>query len=135
MNDYLFKLKKDGKTVGYLNFEGANPCYGFEIKFYAYGAYEFEQMLKKLYVSDIVLADLESHPFVTKDKNGKDVFAGDRIKGLYLWPDTNKTQIITGKVDWREETFNWVLYHTPNTPECAELWQLYDFELIEDKNE
>lgn len=81
MNEQLSKLtKKDGVKVGYFNLEGANPCYGFEIGNYFYGADEFEQMLQNLYGSDIFLSDLESHRFVTKDKNGKDVFAGDTVK-------------------------------------------------------
>ena len=71
--------------------------------------------------------------FVCKDKNDKDVFADDKIKALYTWPDTRNSQPITGKVGWREETFNWVLYHTPNTPECVDLWQLFDIELIEEE--
>jgi len=72
--------------------------------------------------------DLEQ--FVTKDKNGKDVFEGDEIKALVFNPLCR----ITGKVGWRDETLNWVLYHTPNTPECVGLWELQDIELIEEKD-
>lgn len=80
MNEHLFKLTtQKGVKVGYLNLDGANPCYGFEIGNYFYGADEFEQMLKNLYGSDIFLSDLIAHPFVTKDKNGKDVFADDPV--------------------------------------------------------
>lgn len=54
MNEHLFKLKKDGKTVGYM-------C------------------IKDGCVSTCSDPWDIAHPFVTKDKHGKDVFAGDRV--------------------------------------------------------
>jgi len=129
MNDYLFKLKKDGKKVGYLKIVGAQFFYGLSlVNFQSWPIDIFKRVIKTPN-----LRSLSNHPFVTKDTNGRKVFADDNIKALYFWPDAKDPQTITGKVEWRDETFNWVLYHTPNTPEFAELWQLYDIELIEDK--
>lgn len=94
----------------------------------------YDKMIKYKDLQDNIV-EVEGRLFVTKDSLGKDVFAGDKIKALYLWPDAKNPQTITGKVGWRDETFNWVLYHTPNTPECADLYQLFDIELIEGKED
>lgn len=125
MNEHLFKLKNDEKkTVGYLLLK----CGAIFWK----SRYECDEWTCN---QEFAFEWATAHPFVTKDKNGKDVFADDKIKGLYFWPDAKKPQTITGKVGWRDETLNWVLYHTPNTPECADLWQLQNIELIEEKED
>ena len=144
MTEHLFKIKKDGKTVGYLELKGGipSPETAAEKPLTAIAGLVWYTAGKTLMaLRDIELQWDTAHPFVTKDKNGKDVFAGDEIKALYYWPTPDRKpnvyarnpQPITGKVGWRDETFNWVLYHTPNTPEFAELWKLYDIELIEAK--
>jgi len=87
--EHLFKLKKDGKTVGYLKFEKV----GFSIAIYltqtdldiwyplwkmhyegSSHSYEFIVGKKSIY---IIFDSI--HPFVTKDKNGMDVFADDLV--------------------------------------------------------
>ena len=126
--EHLFKLKKDGKTVGYCKLlKYRDPL--DSVRHWKGWGYSKNG---KNWGQRIITFDT-AHLFVCKDKNGKDVFAGDKIKALYFWPDAKKPQTITGKVDWRDETLNWVLYHTPNTPECVDLWQLFDIEIIEDK--
>lgn len=96
--EHLFKLKKDGKTVGYERFVYCDQREGYlkgkslvpqhskdgvhwgyiylwELKTSTKG-YWFEAQLD----NDTYIEHDEKYPFVTKDKNGKDVFAGDRIK-------------------------------------------------------
>lgn len=137
MNEHLFKLKREGKTVGYLLLEDGFLQASTNGKNYFYVQAQSPAGGLLIYPSNnLFWLDYDTaHPFVTKDNSGKDVFADDKIKALYFWPDAKKPQTITGKVGWRDETLNWVLYHTPNTPECAFLWQLHDIELIEDKED
>lgn len=75
MNEPLFKLKKDGKTVGYCKLlkyrdplDSVRHWRGWG---YSKNGKNWEQQ--------IITFDT-AHPFVTKDKNGKDVFAGDKVK-------------------------------------------------------
>lgn len=70
---HLFKLKKDGKTVGYLKID---PSSRFGVLW---------QKLDDVWIENIHCPDLyfkfdTAHLFVCPDKNGKDVFAGDEVK-------------------------------------------------------
>ena len=99
----LSKLKKDGKTVGYERYvycdqregyvkgkslvpqhskDGINweHIYLWELKTRPKG-YWFDAQLN---IDELIEHD-EKCPFVTKDKNGKDVFAGDKV--IYRPPD------------------------------------------------
>jgi len=133
--DNLFKLKKDGKTVGYLEFKDGKFIYSNEDSSYvspylisiwkgkvfsfsapAYGSsyYEHDE------------CEYDSiHPYVTDDKNGDKVFAGDRISfllafplsqthvgdnipgGSYTEPDDPFFHRITAEVIWDEDRGRW----------------------------
>lgn len=69
---HLFKLKKDGKTVGYEKRAQYRPSDDNLVIFSSFNGIEwFENELTNGYNS--------AHPFVATDKNGKDVFEGDEI--------------------------------------------------------
>jgi len=134
MTEHLFKLKKDGKTVGYLEFKDGKFVYSNEDGSYvspycisiwngkvfsfqcpAYGSsyYEHDE------------CEYDSlHPFVTKDKNGKDVFAGDKVKGHGVWGSTSESKVVFSYKSGAEVEIgdNWV-----------NLSRFRDIELIEDK--
>lgn len=136
--EHLFKLKKDGKTIGY---EQSILQELLSDTKWAYKAMITQQRLPDGKWFDVLIGASymkpilhdEKCPFVTKDKNGKDVFAGDKIKALYFSLEDFPPQEMMGKLDWRDETLNWVLYHTPNTPECVDVWKLIKIELIEEE--
>lgn len=134
MAEHKFKLKKDGKTVGYSHInQYGQLMFRFPHDEDWWCISKFWSKMIERYKFGI--CPCTYHPFVTKDKNGKDVFADDEIKALTFWRGNCKEpQTITGKVGLRDETLSYVLYHTPNTPECIELWKLTDIELIENKN-
>jgi hypothetical protein len=70
-----------------------------------------------------------AHPFVTKDKNGKDVFDGDRIRGFcVLWK-----RGVEGEVNWDELTFTYCVPDTITPKGKMAIRMLSDIELIEDK--
>ncbi|KKL61790.1 hypothetical protein LCGC14_2191730, partial [marine sediment metagenome] len=78
---HLFKLKKDGKTVGYLNISKICMLMG------SIDGLDWRYITNQNPAGDLQLSNNQwihffdtAHPFVTKDKNGKDVFAGDKAK-------------------------------------------------------
>ena len=82
MNDNLFKLKKDGKTVGYLQLRGnvPSPATAAEKPLTAIvGLIWYNAEKTVMALQDIELQWDTAHSFVTRDKNSKDVFAGDEI--------------------------------------------------------
>lgn len=82
MNELLFKLKKEGKTVGYLKIRGGNLLGSEDGKRFTFVTEQNQSRGIYLY-RDIgrPFIDYDSaHPFVCKDKNGKGVFAGDKVK-------------------------------------------------------
>jgi hypothetical protein len=115
--EHKFKLKKDGKTVGYLEIF----------------AEDGEVVFRKDLIDDMDcdiweqgICDFDTaHPFVTKDKNGKDIFAGDSLK--------SGKRII--KVVWDEEYLQWRAGEKDNpyfSPLCQ--WAITEqFELIKDE--
>ena len=121
MNE-LFKLKKDGKTVGYLRFNGACARYSDPKTHKNLSQREFES-LPHINCSAI---DLRLFPFVTKDKNGKDVFAGDKMQ--------SKDRLRKYEVVWNERQCNWFLRGLSTSWAVNEpTWK--DYELIEDKDD
>ena len=119
----LFKLKKDGKTVGYLELFVRTP-YGYPVLWFRN---------KEWHSGNNVQAD-SVHPFVTKDKNGKDVFAGDTVRS-----GKRVLTIVWDKCDMQWKTkqpgrTSAAEYYLPNTPLCQ--WAISEqFELIEDKED
>lgn len=87
MNERLFKLKKKGKTVGYLIITEGAIYIQYAEKGKPSGGYF--GILRGFPVFDSI------HPFVTKDKNGKDVFAGDKIKAII---SDISSSFLTGKI-------------------------------------
>lgn len=78
--EHLFKLKEDGKTVGYLKIQGG-------ILQGSIDGLDWHYITNQNPAGDLMLSNEQwvhffdtAHPFVTKDKNGKDVFEGDKIK-------------------------------------------------------
>ncbi len=75
------------------------------------------------------IVEVEGRLFVTKDKNGKDVFAGDRVKfysGVRL---SGKKEIKVGTVIYKDCQFK-----IDNFP-LSITTKFLDIELIEDKGE
>ncbi|KKN07553.1 hypothetical protein LCGC14_1065740 [marine sediment metagenome] len=146
MNEHRFKLKKDGKAVGYERYvycdqregylkgkslvpqhskDGNNWEYLF---FYAWElrtrpkGYWFDAQLD----IDVYIEHDEKCCFVTLDKNGKDVFAGDGL--------LSKDGLRKYKVTWDERRCRWWLCGIDKAWAVNEpIWE--EYELIEDKKD
>ena len=128
--EHLFKLKKDGKTVGYLkiNPEGKwDELHPMEDKFMFRPIGEAHK--GKWYCIGYKCLDFDSiHPFVTKDKNGKDVFEGDRV---YVFDK------VACKVIWSSTHRGWAVQLCENPeglPMSMSSFYPKDIELIKDKD-
>ncbi len=120
LNEHLFKLKKDGKTVGYLKIDRGLVCWRTTT---------LSPALNKTWhmVHNSVRIDFDSaHPFVIKDKNGKDVFAGDRVKRISGEPCF---------VEWYTEECRYVLHNNQNYYDIDVLELEQGIELIEEKED
>ena len=136
MNKHLFKLKKYGKTVGYLKIDRDLVCWRHTT---------LSTALNKTWhtVHNSARIDFDTaHPFVTKDKNGNDVFAGDRIKRVTAEGcfDPSRKAGREGIVVWHHGFLQWSLkVGTENSYLMEDLADSEIFEaeieLIEDKNE
>ncbi len=89
MTELLFKLKKAGRGVRYARFQGSGLLYSWSNDDHWEYAHRFS--------FDSI------HPFVCKDRAGKDVFEGDVV----LCEDAKYT------VSYREKAFDWVLLSAP----------------------
>ncbi len=69
MTKLLFKLKKNGKTVAYSRF---TKSWGWEYS-------PTSDFAKPFTHYAVAQSGITAHPFVCRDKNGKDVFEGDRV--------------------------------------------------------
>jgi len=121
MNEHLFKLKKDGKTVGYYRFVIYRDDCDMELQYSKDG---------KLWNSGDMIDFNSIHPFVTKDKNGKNVFHADYILANYRGKKEE------ARIYWDASAFRffWVFGEKPEQnlkfPMSVD-WK--DIELIEDK--
>ena len=134
---HLFKLKKDGKTVGHLKFEDRELLYSnndgtyispycisikkgmvFSFSPPGYGDY---------YEHDECVYD-SIHPFVCKDRNGKDVFAEDPCL-LHCFSPPKKVY-----PKWNQEYLRWELWEN-GTAVMSAIEDTYKrlVELIEEK--
>ena len=126
MTKHLFKLKKDGKTVGYLRFAK-----------YSDGGLRIQLSLDNFnWDDDPDLIDYDSaHLFVTKDKNGKDVFAedfcrigdpfggiGSTVEGYVRWTDAE----LTWRIEWNDRRGDTI---------SMLVSAITDIELIEDEDD
>ena len=117
--EHLFKLKKDGKTVGYLKIANNGKKSGlvFSLSGDIWSHVTQEGMLPQFDTA---------HPFVTKDKNGNDVFAGDEV--------VSSDGLRKYKVTWDERRCRWWLCGVDKAWAVNEpAWE--DYELIEDKED
>ena len=112
----LFKLKKDGKTAGYEQVstgelpDTEEPCLNW--------VYSKDN---KHWDFEAILHD-EKCPFVTQDKNGKDVWFDDDV----LLKKVSKRKAIAGFKDWV-----WLYWKDPSTYHW-EIAYIGDIELIEE---
>ena len=75
----LFKLKKDSKTVGYLDLAGVQYPYPDHKPMFC--GVRFQKIGEKNWGKHEFEWD-EALPYVTDDKNGEKVFAGDRVRRI-----------------------------------------------------
>ena len=126
MTEHLFKLKKDGKTVGYLkiNPKGKwDKLHPMEDKFMFRPVGEAHK--DKWYCIGYKCLDFNSgHPFVTKDKNSDDVFADDKVDSM-----GNRCLVM-----WHKVMFQWCLWHIEGDYYFGSLQSKQVIELIEDKD-
>lgn len=120
MTEHLFKLKKDGKTVGYLKISGkiwwkTNRSW-IEI--------DPQEGCSEFFEDDNGWDT--AHPFVTKDKNGKDVFADDEV--WFHW----KGKKTKGKII--KEGFFWKYESAEKYSRTLCKFDIAHIELIEDKD-
>ena len=132
MNEHLFKLKKDGKTVGYLELMGVQYPHPEHKPMFCgvrfrregqenWGKYEIEWDT--------------AHRFVCKDKNRKDVFAEDSF--IYDCCG-NFHEKGTGFFVWDEDILGFRLQDTIKKKRVFYFgvdFSCKDIELIEDKND
>lgn len=119
MTEHLFKLKRDGKTVGYCKW---TEDWGFTYSLTS----DFDKPFHHFAVAQT--KGITAHPFVIKDENGKDVFVGDKATAI-VWMEDLANHRIKGEI----------IYHncgycigTSNT--YYHLNDLKDIEIIEDKD-
>ena len=128
MAEHLFKLKKEGKTVGYCKW---TEQFGWHYSLTT----DFKKTFTHFVVSQTI--PISIYPFVTKDKNGKDVFASDEVL-VYK----GKENIGEGYVDFNERFLWWVVNNSnqDDDRESPQDWSQLslcdvDIELIEDKDD
>lgn len=114
MTEYLFKLKRNGKkTVGYLKL--------------ADGWTQFQVLGRNDWYYPCDMKWTSAHPFVTKDKHGKDVFVGDKAFAK-IWMEDLPIHRIVGEIIYYNCGY---CIQTPTT--YYHLNDLKDIELIEDR--
>jgi len=120
--EHLFKLKKDGKTVGYLELQGFQYPYPDHKPMFC--GVRFQRVGEKNWGKTEMEWD-SAHPFVTKDKNGKDVFDADEIKMFSR----------QYKVVWDKREFGWYLQDEYKAKFKLSYNNINHIELIEDKED
>ena len=126
MTEHLFKLKKDGKTVGYMQLQKQHKpseYLGLLWRFSSDGNTRWTGQKARWPIFDT------AHSFIIKDKNGKDVFADDKIKGFL----EDSTDEIKGEVTLYEKTGAYRI-KTGSSLKPRMLF-VYDIELIEEKKD
>ena len=128
MTEHRFKLKKDGKMIGYMQISEevdtlstTDPMAVFIKKVNGeWRTYEFDCIRHYKVIFNSI------HPFVTLDKNGNDVFAGDGL--------LSKDELRKYKVTWDERRCRWWLCGIDKAWAVNEpIWE--DYTLIEDKKD
>ncbi len=136
MTELLFKLKKDGKMVGYLGLVGTRTQQtAAERPIPATDGLRWYSIdLSEVAIGDTELEWDTIHSFVCRDKNGKDVFEGDENIRHWLYPHDLATMI------YEKQFLTYKLFY-PLTKHYRQLCltnnqltKCEDFELIEDAN-
>lgn len=122
---HLFKLKKDGKTVGYLRFAKYRPQFNNDLcvqsKCLICNGAEWDE-------GDTL--DYDSiYPFVCPDKNGKEVFAGDRVK----WRPEELDELCEDEFLTATIEGGFLVFDVEGT-DFVEASHFKDIELIEEEN-
>lgn len=132
MTEQLFKLKKDGKCVGYLKIKdgfiyGSPDCINWSCIIEQNPAGDL-RLLNNQWIEFYDTA----HPFVTTDKNGDKVFAFDMCIGNLRDGGTIKGEVITDGSD----SFRMPVapYIEDDEGEQRYLTECWDIELIKDKS-
>ncbi len=127
MNEHLFKLKEGGKVVGYLKIDRGLVCWKTTT---------LSAALNETWhtVHNSARIDFDTaHPFVTKDKNGKDVFAGDMVS-FVLAEGFGVTGRYIGIVYYCEKRLAFCVNALPAW-DVRIKYNCSDIELIEDKKD
>jgi len=126
MTEHLFKLKKDGKYKGLMKIQDGEVYVQRPKSKY----WDFQYVSCRVSPeANIIIKFDTAHPFVTKDKNGKDVFADDEITGEY--PCLIETHKVSGIIYYDTEELMWFL---ETESESIVLSYIEDIELIEEKD-
>lgn len=105
MSELKFKLKKAGKTVGYMRVMPGQSTPWLCI------LYRETEEHKWFIIADGDLPLFDSiHPFVCQDRKGKDVYEGDTVHDTSV--DAN------GTVIWREDVLEFALIMRNGLHEC-----------------
>jgi len=117
--EHLFRIKKDGKCVGY--------CHWTE----DWGWKYFNDLIPENEYTHFIAAPtgLTAHPFVCEDKNGKKVFGGDKIK----FKTPAMLRETKGIVVWYKNLMGWITKEIEKDENWS-LYAVYDIELIEDES-
>lgn len=98
--EHLFKLKNDEKkTVGYCKW---TENWGFKYSL----TVDFKEPFTHFAVAQT--KSITAHPFVTEDKNGRKVFAGDRV----IWQYNKDHKNLDGRIEWDERYLQWIITNT-----------------------
>jgi len=114
---YLFKLTKDGKTVGYLRIKEGKVWWQYT---------EYDKLVNACWYEVRTGKPIDfdtAHPFVCKDKNDKDVFGGDKVESM----GGNRCLVA-----WHEVHQQWCLWHIEGDYYFGALTSNEDVELIEE---
>lgn len=119
----LFKLKKDGKCVGYCEW---TENWGWKY----YNDLNPESKFTHFMVAQ---TGLTAHPFVTTDKNGKNVFAEDKCK----WQPPGLDELCEGEMSEELDAVvkgGFLVFDVEGT-DFVEASEFKDIELIENPND
>lgn len=119
--NHLFKLKKDGKTVGYLElYQDGNLRLEYNKASCPWVHTGWPSHLRKFLNEEKVTS---IHPFVCKDKNKKDVFADDKVDSI-----GNHCLVM-----WHKVLLRWCLWHIEGDYYFSAVSKR-EFELIEEQD-
>ncbi len=125
MTELLFKLKKEGRCIGYARFHKIDAS-GLALEF----SWKPQQdKARESWEQKHRFAFDSIHPWVCKDRNNKDVFEGDRVR--------IKTKSAAGVVYWDKRQLGWWVWFKDvddtQGQTCPLAGIVDDIELLEDQ--